>query len=201
MAAGAASPLFADRIWPRTGENRLLRFVALAVLGTVLLTLSAKVKVPFYPVEMTMQTCLVLLIGAAYGPRLAVATVLLYLAQGAAGLPVFTGTPERGLGLAYMTGPTGGFLLGFVASAALAGVLAERGWLRSLPSALVGLLAADALVFIFGLAWLSTLIGWDRALAGGLYPFLLSEAVKVGLAALLVVAGGSLFGDSKARAR
>src|SRR5690606_39847996 len=99
-------------IWPESRDS-LLRLSAIAVLGTLLLTASAKIQVPFWPVPMTMQTFMVLFLGAALGPRLGALTVLLYLTQGAAGLPVFAGTPEKGLGIAYIAGPTGGSLLGF----------------------------------------------------------------------------------------
>ena len=103
----------------------------LALAGSLLLTLSAKVQVPFYPVPITMQSLVVLCLGATLGARLGAATVVLYLLEGALGLPVFAGTPERGIGLAYMAGPTGGYLIGFVAAAYLVGLLAERGWDRS----------------------------------------------------------------------
>lgn len=182
----------AAHIRPESGVNRLFRLVALAVLGAALLTISAKIKVPFYPVPMTMQTCVVLLIGAAYGWRLGLATVMLYLAQGAAGLPVFTGTPAQGVGVGYMIGPTGGYLLGFAAAAGFAGFWAERVG-RSLAGLAVGLLAADALAFAFGLAWLGTFLGWEKALAGGLYPFLPSELLKVALATALIVGGRAVF--------
>ena len=117
-----------DVLWR---DRTLLRNVALIIAGSLLLTLSAKIKVPFYPVPMTMQTLAVMLIGFTFGWRLAGAAVLFYLAQGALGLPVFLlGTPEKGIGLAYMMGPTGGYLLGFVLAAVLCGWLAERGWDR-----------------------------------------------------------------------
>src|SRR5256885_9623717 len=118
-----AAPTFIAAMWPaRTSAG--LRFAALAVLGSLALTLSAKLQVPFYPVPMTMQSLVVLLIGLAFGWRLGTATVLLYLAEGLAGLPVFAGTPEKGIGLAYMMGPTGGYLVGFVLAAAFLGWLA-----------------------------------------------------------------------------
>jgi biotin transport system substrate-specific component len=189
----------ASQIWPEQDANRLIRFIALAIAGTAILTLSAKIKVPFYPVEMTMQTCAVLLIGAAYGSRLGLATVVLYLLEGASGLPVFTGTPERGVGVPYMLGPTGGYLLGFAAAAALAGLLAERGYLRSLWAAFLGLAAADVLVFGFGTVWLGRLIGWDMAVAKGVVPFLLGDLLKVALAATLLIAGQSLLERRGAR--
>jgi hypothetical protein len=129
MAAQPLPTTLLGTLWPAEGDTRSIgRALVLAVAGTLLLTLSAKMKVPFYPVPMTMQTLVVLVIGAVYGWRLGVATILLYLAEGASGLPVFADTPERGIGLAYMMGPTGGYLLGFVVGAAIVGWLAERGW-------------------------------------------------------------------------
>lgn len=127
MAIAHQAPItFADLLWPARGAAPPLRVLLLALLGSVLLTISAKIEVPFYPVPMTMQTLVVLLLGMAYGARLGAATVLLYLAEGAVGLPVFAGTPERGIGIAYMMGPTGGYLAGFVLSAAITGWLTER---------------------------------------------------------------------------
>lgn len=200
MNISRAEPVtLAERIWPEQGTNRLARFVALAVIGSLALTLAAKWKVPFYPVPMTMQTGVVFLIGAAYGARLGVASVLLYLLEGAVGLPVFTDTPEKGLGLAYMLGPTGGYLAGFVLAAGLAGWFADKGAMRSPWTALPVLLAADAVIFACGLGWLSSLIGPDRALKFGLYPFVYGEALKIALAAALVTAAWRLVPPSRTR--
>lgn len=177
------SPLLSQVLWPANDRAaRILRAVVLAVVGSLLLTASAKVKVPFWPVEMTMQTFVVLILGAAYGWRLGAATVLLYLAEGAFGLPVFTGTPEKGLGIAYMAGPTGGYLAGFVAGAAIVGWLAEQGWCRDLVRTAGAMLAGTAAIFMLGLTWLSVLFGVETAIKVGLLPFLLSETAKVALA-------------------
>ncbi|MCB0055649.1 MAG: biotin transporter BioY [Caldilineaceae bacterium] len=172
------------------GERSVPRSVLLALAGTALLWASAKVQIPFYPVPMTMQTFVVLFLGFALGARLGAATVLLYLAEGALGLPVFAGSPERGIGLAYMAGPTGGFLAGFVAAAFVTGWFAERGFDRRLVTAAVAALAGLFAIYAPGLAWLGALIGWDKPVLGlGLYPFLPSEAVKlVLLAAVLPLA-------------
>src|ERR671918_1724759 len=156
MATAHHAPItFADLLWPARGTSRPLRLLLLAVLGSALLTISAKIEVPFYPVPMTMQTLVVLLLGMAYGARLGAATVLLYLAEGAVGLPVFAGTPERGIGIAYMMGPTGGYLVGFVLSAAITGWLTERrsDW-RAL---LIAGAARTIVVFIPGVLWLAWL--------------------------------------------
>lgn len=177
-----APATLSSAVWPGSSQ-RVLRGVVLALAGAALLTLSAKVKVPFYPVPMTMQTFAVLVLGAAYGWRLGAATVLLYLAQGAIGLPVFADTPEKGLGLAYMMGPTGGYLLGFVAAAAIVGWLAERGFDRA-PARLFAVMAlGHVVIFACGLAWLSALIGFDRAWALGVAPFYLATVLKTALGA------------------
>jgi biotin transport system substrate-specific component len=196
LAPTGFAPTLADRLWPQSAETspafRALRFVGLALVGTLLLTLSAKIKVPFYPVEMTMQTFMILALAAAYGRNLAVATVLLYLAQGAMGLPVFTGSPERGIGLAYMMGPTGGYLAGFIVCAAIVGAAADRGWSTSILKMALAMLVGLTALFVLGVAWLSTLIGFDGAIVHGVLPFLLGDATKLALAALSVPAGMAL---------
>ncbi|HEX7007725.1 MAG TPA: biotin transporter BioY [Alphaproteobacteria bacterium] len=178
-------------LWPvdTRPEYCALRAVVLAVVGSLLLTASAKAHVPFWPVPMTMQTFAVVVIGMAYGWRLGGATVLLYLVEGAAGLPVFSGTPERGIGLAYMVGPTGGYLVGFLVAALLCGWLAERGWDRKLAPALLAMLLGHAVIFIFGVGYLSTLIGMEKAIDLGVTPFLLGTVVKTALAAAVLWAG------------
>ena len=177
-----------DRLWPAAdGNRRMLRGVVLAVAGSLLLWASAKVQVPFYPVPMTMQTAVVFLLGVAYGPRLAVATILLYVAQGAVGLPVFAGTPARGIGLPYILGPTGGYIASWAFAAALVGYVAERRrhWLA------IGLavLAGTALIYLMGASWLATFVGADKAFALGVAPFLVGDAVKLVLVTALAVAG------------
>jgi biotin transport system substrate-specific component len=181
------SPTLAAAIWPETGRTAV-HTAALVLAGTLLLAASAKVKVPFWPVPMTMQTFVVLLLGAALGARLGAATVLLYLAEGAVGLPVFADTPEKGLGLAYMAGPTGGYLVGFVPGAYVVGWLAERGWDRSVPRLFLAMLLGHVLIFAFGLAWLAQLFGLEKAWAGGVAPFYAATLFKTALAAVLVPA-------------
>jgi biotin transport system substrate-specific component len=171
-------------LWPSRDDSRLsfLRAAVLMIAGTALLTLSAKVQVPFYPVPMTMQTLVVLLIGAAYGWRLGGATVALYLAEGALGLPVFANTPPAVPGFAYLAGPTGGFLIGFVASAMVTGFMAERGWDRSLLRVIVMMTVGHAVIFTFGLAWLSTLLPFLQAWEAGAAPFVAATILKTALA-------------------
>lgn len=179
----------AETIWPvaldGSALRRGIRALVLALIGSALLTVSAKVQVPFYPVPMTMQTLVVLTLGMAFGWRLGAATVLLYLAEGAMGLPVFSGTPEKGIGLAYMLGSTGGYLAGFVLAAALCGWLAERGWDRSIVTTALVMLLGNIVIYVPGLLWLGGLFGWDKPiLAWGLTPFVLGDVAKLALAAL-----------------
>jgi biotin transport system substrate-specific component len=179
---GVAHATLADALWSPAAGSNTVRGIVLAVIGSILLTISAKIQVPFWPVPMTMQTFVVLVLGVAYGWRLAGATVLLYLAQGALSLPVFA----AGGGLAYMSGPTGGYLAGFLLAAVAVGWLAERGWARSVASTLAAMLIGTVIVFACGIAWLGSLIGLPQAINAGLMPFLLSEAVKIALATALV---------------
>jgi biotin transport system substrate-specific component len=180
-----------DRLLPT--DRPALRNVVLALFGTLLLYASAKVQVPFWPVPMTMQTAVVALIGMAYGWRLGAATVAAYLVQGAMGLPVFTGTPERGLGLAYMVGPTGGYLLGFVLAAAIAGWLVQGG--QGLGRIALAVTASILAIFVLGVAWLSVLIGPEAAFANGVLPFVPSEIAKILLA---IVVGAAMFRSRRA---
>ncbi len=178
-------PTLAESLWP--GADTRMKGVALAVIGSLALWASAKLQVPFYPVPMTMQTFVVLVIGMAFGWRLGAATVLLYLAEGAMGLPVFANTPERGIGLAYMMGPTGGYLLGFVAGAAAVGRLGRLGWDRHIASTLAAMVLGTAIIFGFGTLWLGSLIGWDKPVLDlALWPFLPAAVFKIALAALLL---------------
>lgn len=181
-------PVLADQVWRGTG---LGRSVALVVGGSLALALSAKIQVPFWPVPMTMQSLVVLLIGIAYGSQLAAATVLAYLAEGLAGLPVFAGAAA---GPAYMAGPTGGYLLGFLLGAACIGWLAEQGWDRSLGGAAAAMALGHVLLFVPGVLWLATLFGWTKAVAVGVAPFIAATIVKTALSVALVAACWSLLG-------
>ena len=168
-------------VWPQSRQS--LAYQALLVLaGSILLAVSAKVQVPFWPVPMTMQTFVVLMLGATLGWRLAGATVLAYLAEGALGLPVFA----KGAGLAYLAGPTGGYLLGFLLAAVLVGWLAERGYGRTIITTLLAFLAGEVVIILLGAGWLATFIGTAKAIEAGVVPFLGAEAVKVALACLLL---------------
>ena len=168
-------------------DNALLRNLILAVAGSLLLWISAKISIPFWPVPLTMQTLVVLMIGMAFGARLGAATVALYLLEGAAGLPVFSGTPEKGIGLAYMMSTTGGYLFGFVVAAGAVGFLAERGWDRNLSTTALAMLIGTVLIYIPGVLWLGIVLGWDKPiLSWGLTPFLAGDALKLVIAAVLM---------------
>lgn len=180
-------PTLLDALLPRAGGERALRNLLLALAGSGLLWLSAKLQIPFWPVPMTMQTFVVLVIGVAFGWKLGTATVMLYLIEGALGLPVFAGTPERGIGFAYMMGPTGGYLIGFIFGAALCGWLAERGWDRSFLRITIAMTAGHLLIFLFGWAWLSALTGsMAKAYVAGVAPFYAASLFKTLLAVLTV---------------
>jgi len=195
------APSLVQAALPAAGGARatLLRNLVLAVAGSLLMVLAAKIKVPFWPVPMTLQTLAVLSIGAAYGSRLGAATIMLYLAYGLAGLPVFTNTPPVAPGLAYLMGPTGGFLIGFVLMAAIAGWAARRGasWLRLVG----GMALAELVMMMAGFLWLAlgaqmasgaTGLGLDKAFLYGVQPFLIGDALKVALAVCFTGVGWSL---------
>lgn len=183
MAITTNKPI-AAALLPNDRVLRVSTYVLLALAGSLVMAVSAKVKVPFYPVPMTLQTLALMAIAAGYGLRLGTATIALYLVEGALGLPVFTGTPEKGIGLAYMMGPTGGYLAGYILAALIVGFAVQRGW-SGKPIRLFGaMFVADAVVFALGIAWLGSLLGWDKPiLEWGLYPFLIGDLVKVALAA------------------
>jgi biotin transport system substrate-specific component len=158
--------------------SSLAAHVMMVIAGSLALAISAKVQVPFWPVPMTMQTFIVLMIGLHFGPRVAGLTVLAYLAEGAAGLPVFS----TGAGLSFLAGPTGGYLVGFFVSAMLVAAAVQRGYANSVAGLIVVLMIGDAVIFGFGVSRLATLIGIEKAFMGGVVPFLPAEALKIALA-------------------
>jgi biotin transport system substrate-specific component len=158
-------------------QSKILKNVFIALMGTVLLAISSKVKIPFPPVPMTMQTFVVLFLGITLGWKLGVATVVLYLFEGAIGLPVFSGTPEKGVGLVYFTGPTMGYLIGFIFTVYFAGYL---NFSKNLFVKFLQLLFSISFIYIFGILWLGILIGWEKPLFQlGVQPFLLAELFKI----------------------
>jgi len=176
-------PTLADTLWEQSGWKKQL---FLAVVGVVLLTLSAKMKIPFYPIPMTMQTFVVLGLAMVYGWKLGAVTVIFYLISGAMGMPVFAGTPEKGIGIAYMAGPTGGYLLGFVLAATVTGFLAEKGWDRKILTTFGAMLIGNILIYVPGLIWLGNLFGWDKPIfEWGMAPFLWADLVKIILAMIV----------------
>lgn len=174
---------FLDQWRLAKGDIRPATNVFLVILGTLLLTLSAKYQVPLAPVPMSLQSLVAIGLGFTLGPVLGGAAVLAYLAQGAAGLPVFAGTPQLGIGLPYMLGPTGGYLVGFLLAAVSAGLMVRAGWARGLFGATAVAFAATALLYLPGLLWLATYVGFDAGLLqSGLHPFLPGDVIKVVLA-------------------
>jgi len=156
--------------------------VAGILIGNLLLILSAKIQIPFWPVPMTMQTFVVLMIGAALGARAGAAAVALYLFEGGLNFAVFAGTPERGIGVAYMYGPTGGYLIGFLVAAVAVGFASDKGWMKTLAGNTAWMLAGHAIILALGVAWLSRIVGFDAAIATGLHPFWLATALKTAMA-------------------
>jgi len=164
---------------------------ALLVAGVLLLALAAKIKVPMWPVPITMGTFAVLTLGAAYGPRLGLVTMLVYF-------DVFAGSSAEVSGLSYMLGGTGGYLVGYVMATLALGVLAQRGWDRSVSWMALAMLIGNSLIYIPGVLWLGQLYGWDKPiLAWGLTPFLVGDALKLGLAAVLLPVAWKLVGRAR----
>ncbi len=175
------APTLLTRHLPRLDHR--VRDVLLVVTGSLFVAALAQVKIPlpFTPVPLTGQTFAVLLVGAVLGSRRGAASLLLYLAQGAIGLPVFAGGAS---GLLYLSGPTGGYLVGFVGAAHLVGLLAERGLDRRFRSAWTVFLVGEVAIYLFGVAWLSVFLGLQQAMVAGLLPFLVGDAIKLVAAAL-----------------
>ena len=162
---------------------KILRYILIIFLGSILLTISSKIKIPFYPVPMTMQTFVVLFLGMSFGYKIGLATVSLYLIEGILGLPVFSNSPEKGVGIVYFTGPTMGYLIGFLVATFLAGYFKFNG---NFLDSFVKLLISVATIYILGVLWLGILIGWDKPIMQlGVTPFLLAELFKIVILTLL----------------
>ncbi len=165
-------------------QSKLLKYVFLALIGSIILAVSSKIKIPFYPVPMTMQTLIVLVIGIGFGWKLGLATVSLYLLEGIIGLPVFSGTPEKGIGLIYFTGPTMGYLIGFLIAVYISG---KFNYDNNLVKNFLKLMLATSFIYILGMSWLGSLIGWDKPIFQlGAQPFLLAELFKILIATFAV---------------
>ena len=166
-------------------NQKILKFVLITILGSILLTISAKIKIPFYPVPMTMQTFVVLFLGLAFGYKIGLAAVTLYLLEGIFGLPVFANSPEKGIGLIYFTGPTMGYLIGFLVAVYFAGLRRDLlNWSNykylNVLTVFSRLIVSVSFIYILGLLWLGYLIGWDKPIFKlGAQPFLLAELFKL----------------------
>ena len=168
----------------RIKQTKLIKYLFLALVGSILLAISSKIKIPFYPVPMTMQTLVVLLIGICFGWKLGVATISLYLFEGIIGLPVFSGTPEKGMGIAYFTGPTMGYLIGFIVTGLLVG---KFNYDENYFTNFLKLVFATSFIYILGMLWLGFIIGWDKPIFKlGAQPFLLAELFKILIATLAI---------------
>ena len=164
-------------------SQKAIKYFLIIIFGSILLTISAKIKIPFYPVPMTMQTFVVLLMGITFGWKISVSIISLYLFEGIIGLPVFAGTPEKGIGLIYFTGPTMGYLIGFLFASFIAGYLNFK---TNIFFIFTKLILSVSIIYILGILWLGNLIGWDKPLFElGVAPFLLAELFKISLLTVL----------------
>jgi biotin transport system substrate-specific component len=200
MADPARTRVLADTFWQAGGQQLLLKRLLLVGFGVAALAAAAKIQVSVWPspVPITMGTFAVLTIGAAYGPRLGLATMLAYLGLGALGWNVFAGSSAEVSGLAYMAGSTGRYLVGYLLATVALGEAARRGWDRSVLGTGAAFLIGTTLIYIPGVLWLGVLYGFDQPLlAWGLYPFLIGDALKAGLAAILMPALWGLLGRAR----
>lgn len=195
MAFAATDKVLTEAFGANQGASVWVKRAALVLLGIAALAIAAKVKVPMWPVPITLGTFAVLTLGAAYGPRLGLATILGYMAVGALGFDVFAGSSAEAAGIDYMLGGTGGYLVGYVLATVALGLAARRGLDRSVLGMGAAMLLGNALIYVPGLLWLGVLYGFDKPLlAWGLTPFLIGDAVKLALAALLVPGAWTLLG-------
>ena len=198
MALALTNKVLTEAVAPRDGTQLLIKQVALVVLGIAFLAVAAKIKVPMWPVPITMGTFAVLTLGAAYGARLGLVTILGYMILGAVGFDVFAGSSAEASGLTYMMGGTGGYLLGYVIATVALGWFAQAGWDRSAGKMALAMLAGNVLIYVPGLIWLGMLYGWDKPiLQWGLTPFLIGDALKLALAAALLPALWKLVGRAR----
>ncbi|MDR9484044.1 MULTISPECIES: biotin transporter BioY [Sediminimonas] len=187
MTTAVTNTVLADAIAPREGAQQWLKQAALVCLGIAALAIAAKIKVPMWPVPITMGTFAVLTLGAAYGPRLGLVTIMGYMIIGALGFDVFAGSGAEASGLTYMMGGTGGYLVGYVLATLALGWFAKAGWDRTTGRMALAMLAGNVLIYVPGLIWLGMLYGWDKPiLQWGLTPFLIGDALKLALAAALL---------------
>lgn len=198
MAVTYDDKVLVEAIDPRDGMAQLVKQALLVVAGIVLLSVMAKIKVPMWPVSISMGTFAVLTIGAAYGPRLGLVTIMGWMIIGALGMDVFQSSSAEANGLTYMMGGTGGYLLGYVFAVLMLGALARRGWDKSVLWMALAMLIGNAIIYVPGVLWLGQVYGWDQPiLQWGLWPFLVGDALKLCLAALLVPGLWKLLGDAR----
>ncbi len=198
MATATTDQVLAEALGAQNGTALRAKQVALVGFGIAALALSAKIMVPMLPVPMSMGTFAVLTIGAAYGARLGLVTIIGYMLVGMLGFDVFAKSTADLNGLEYMMGSTGGYLLGFVLATVALGLLAARGWDRSPVKMAGAMLIGNALIYVPGLLWLGVLYGFDKPiLTWGLTPFLLGDAVKLALAAVLLPTLWKLVGRAR----
>ena len=165
-------------------NSKIIKYAFITLIGSIALAISSKIKIPFYPVPMTMQTLVIIMIGLAFGWKLGLATVSLYLFEGMIGLPVFAGTPEKGVGLAYFLGPTMGYLIGFLFTVFFVGKFSYND---NLIINFLKLSFATSFIYLLGMAWLGSLIGWDKPIFKlGAQPFLLAELFKILIATFVI---------------
>tara|TARA_B100001057_G_scaffold459501_1_gene509706 strand:- start:24 stop:575 length:552 start_codon:yes stop_codon:yes gene_type:complete len=164
-------------------QSKIIKSLIIIFVGSIILAISSKIKIPFYPVPMTMQTFVVLFLGISFGHKIGLATVILYLLEGIVGLPVFSNSPERGVGLVYFTGPTMGYLIGFLSACFFASLIKSKD---NYFLIFIKLILSVSTIYILGVLWLGTLIGWDKPIIQlGVMPFLLAEIFKIALLTLL----------------
>jgi len=199
MAIAMNNKVLSEMFGPTEGTALRMKQAALVLVGIAVLAIAAKIKIPMYPVPVTMGTFAVLTIGAAYGPRLGLTTIIGYMIIGALGFDVFATSSAEAFGLEYMMGSTGGYLVGYVLATLALGALARKGWDRSMVWMAVAMLIGNVLIYVPGLLWLGELYGWDKPiLAWGLTPFLVGDALKLVLAAAMVPAVWKLVGNARA---
>ena len=164
-------------------QSKIIKSLIVIFLGSIILAISAKIKIPFYPVPMTMQTFVVLFLGISFGYKIALSTVALYLLEGIIGLPVFSNSPEKGVGLVYFTGPTMGYLIGFLSACFMSSFIKSE---NNYFLIFLKLIFSVSTIYILGILWLGTLIGWDKPIIKlGVMPFLLAEFFKIALLTIL----------------
>ena len=198
MNVSLNNKVLSEVLAPQEGTQLLLKKAVLVMAGIAFLAIAAKIKVPMFPVPMTMGTFAVLTMGAAYGERLGLVTILGYMLIGALGFDIFAGSSAENFGLTYMMGGTGGYLVGYVLAVLALGTLARAGWDRSAPKMAGAMLLGNVLIYVPGLIWLGMLYGWDKPiLQWGLTPFLLGDVLKLVMAGIILPLAWKMVGRAR----